>query len=213
MPARLRGAAFCTPGRRGLRDGVCHVWARGLRGGAARLAWINTAGVVCSRQNGSEERGLREVLSAQPRRGGGEGEAEHTLPRTPRSSPQGGRSAGTPPPPHGSPVGPGAPAPTAEPGLAAAWQGLPCGATRPPPCSPSSTPPRPESRARRPRWDGHCGGPGLPGGLLVAGQLSGREGGVRTRKRSAGAAGEGRGRSAEAPAGSGLAEKVQTRWR
>lgn len=32
--------------------------------------------------------------------------------------------------------------------------------------------------------------PRLPGGLLVAGQLSGREGDVRTRKRSADAAGE-----------------------
>lgn len=46
----------------------------------------------------------------------------------------------------------------------------------------------------------------------MAGQLSGREGGVRTMKRSAGAAGEGQGRSAEAPAASGLAEEVQTHW-
>lgn len=87
MPARLRGAAFCTPGRRGLRDGVCHVWARGLRGGTARLAWINTAGVVCSRQKGSEERGLREVrvCPAPPRRWGRRGRT-HPSPHAPQLS-------------------------------------------------------------------------------------------------------------------------------
>lgn len=47
----------------------------------------------------------------------------------------------------------------------------------------------------------------------MAGQLSGREGGVRTRKRRAGAAGEGRARPAEARAGSGQAEQLQTRRR
>ena len=47
----------------------------------------------------------------------------------------------------------------------------------------------------------------------MAGQLSGRVGGVRTRKRRAGAAGQGRGRPAGARAGSGQAEELQTRRR
>lgn len=57
-----------------------------------------------------------------------------------------------------------------------------------------------------------CSCHGGTGGLLVAGQLSGREGGRQgEEEESAGAAEKGRGRSAQAPAGSGLDEEVQTR--
>ncbi|XP_033715222.1 uncharacterized protein [Tursiops truncatus] len=175
---------------------------------------------------GNATSGARELQSGAARvdkpggGGGGEDEAEHTLahaaPRSPRLGGEdrsfGGRRVGTPSPPHGLLSGRrGAHRrPRARRGL-----------TRPTLQRPSPAPrarrrphPQPgESPARKPRAPGHCGRPGLPGGLLVAGQLSGSEGGVRTRKRRAGAAGEGRGRSAEAPASSGQAEKLQTHWR
>lgn len=51
------------------------------------------------------------------------------------------------------------------------------------------------------------------GGCWWLGSFPGGREGVRTRKRSAAAAEEGRARSAEGPAGSGLAEEVQTHWR
>lgn len=47
-----------------------------------------------------------------------------------------------------------------------------------------------KGRAGRPAPGSPYGRPRLPGGLLVAGQLSGREGDVRARKRGADAAGE-----------------------
>lgn len=56
-----------------------------------------------------------------------------------------------------------------------------------------------------------CSCHGGTGGLLVAGQLSGREGGRQGEEEECGRSRKGRGRSAQAPAGSGLDAAVQTR--
>lgn len=91
-----------------------------------------------------------------------------------------------------------------------------CGASpgRRPPTSRLASAPW-KGRAGRPAPGGPCGRPWLPGGLLVAGQLSGPEGDVRTRKRRADAAGgrpesvgQGPGRKAGWPEGADSREVV-----
>lgn len=108
------------------------------------------------------------------------------------SSPHRALSDRRPPPPHG---------------LAAARCGA-CPGRRPPTFRLPSAPRK--GRTREPAPGGSCGRPRLPGGLLVAGQLSGREGDVRTRKRSADAAGERPGSVGRDPAGRRAGPGLQT---
>lgn len=103
MPARLRGAAFCTPGRCGLRDGECHVWARGLRGGAARVDKYGGGGPP-ERQRGEGPAGGACVPG--PVEEAGKARPNTPFPARPaalgwagRTRGSGGRSAGTPPAP------------------------------------------------------------------------------------------------------------------
>lgn len=218
-PATVQDAGllpFVLRARRGLWDGGCHVWGswparRGSRGSTPR-GWPAAAG------NGSKgEQGLRRGQSARCGRGGGGGEAEHTLPHMPlhwagRTRGFGGRSAGTHSPPHGSPGRQGPTAPTATPGSLRPDRACPAAPPARGPGSPSS----PLLAAAEPGRRGlgrtdTCGRPGLPGGLLVAGQLSGRDGGRQGEEEECGRSRKGRGRSAQAPAGSGLDEEVQTR--
>lgn len=141
MPVRLRAAAFCARGTdAAYGPGEATSWARGLQGGAARAEKLGGGGRDCRvRRQGDGARG--RCGSAQAGQGGGEGEAEHTLPHaSPRSPGLGGEDAGLRRAPRGdtlaparSPVRPGAAAPTADPGLAAASHSLPGGAARPRP--------------------------------------------------------------------------------
>lgn len=184
----------------------CHVWGswaarrRGSRGSAPR-GWCAAAGT-----RGKERGVCGETSTPSPAEKAGKAK-----PHTPhparlealrwagRTSGFCGRSAGTPSPPHRSPGGPGPAAPTATPD--SPWPDRACPAAPPArgPGSPSSLPLPSESRTRRPRPDGHCGRPGLPGGLLVAGQLSGREGGSQDEEEECGRSGRGAGAVGRGP--------------
>lgn len=156
----------------------------GLVGGrTARHAWGNTAGVVCSRGQRRRDPGLRRPRLCPTSR---TDEVGTHPPRTPRSG-----TAGREREPAAAARATARPAvlsgrrPPPTPGLAAACRASP--GRRPPTSRLASAPWK--GQAGRPAPGGPCGRPWLPGGLLVAGQLSGREGDVRTRKQRADAAG------------------------
>lgn len=208
MPRRLRRAAFVLKEPdAAYGTGPPRLGLAGCR--AARHAWVHPAGAGCGRGEQRREGGLREMRScpAEPRTRGRRGRntpfpARLGAPRGvgwaggSRRSHTGDTSA-----PARESCQAGAAALTADPRDRRGLTGPgPRGAARlQPRLRRRHTRPSEEPGARRHQPAGHCGRPGLPGGLLVAGQLSGREGGVRTRNRSADAAGEGAGAVGRGP--------------
>lgn len=208
-PATVQDAGGVLPfvlgARRGLWDGHCHVWGswaarRGSREETPRrwssAAWNGSAGRrACgeaSLPSAAEEAGKARPNTPFPTRlstgrGGRQTSAGAVQGHIrPRMGVPAGRAPRRPPRPRVR-FGLTGPVPRPRPPAAPARR------------RPHSWPP--PNQAKRPRPDGHCGRPGLPGGLLVAGQLSGREGGRqgeeeecgRSRK-GAGAVGPGPGR-------------------
>ncbi|XP_044938269.1 translation initiation factor IF-2-like [Mustela putorius furo] len=105
MPARQREAVFCTPGRRGLRDGECHVWARGLRGAVPRVDKYRGGGLQPPEPQGRE--GPAEgVCQPSPAEEAGKARQNTPFPARPGALRWANAARGHPRPRTGVPSGP-----------------------------------------------------------------------------------------------------------